>query len=99
MARVARQHEAHEETRRCAMTMKKWACLGLLSALAACSSPQAPASSTQAQSSADPRAEAAENVRLVGFNDMQGRQGLQVTAKSDPANGNWVYVGLTPNDR
>jgi hypothetical protein len=41
----------------------------------------------------DPRAEAAENVRLVGYNDLQGRTALVVTTKSDAANGNWVYVG------
>src|SRR6185295_7924502 len=81
------------------MTQNKWVCLGLFSVLAACSSPQAPASSPAAQTASDPRSDGAENVRLVGFNDMQGRQGLQLTAKSDPANGNWVYVGLTPNDR
>ena len=42
---------------------------------------------------ADPRAEGAQNVRLVGYNDLQGRESLVVTTKSDPANGNWVYVG------
>ncbi len=41
----------------------------------------------------------AENVRLVGYNDLQGRQALQVTTRSDAANGNWVYVGLQPNNR
>ena len=35
----------------------------------------------------------AENVRLVGYNDLQGRETLVVTTKSDEANGNWVYVG------
>ena len=35
----------------------------------------------------------AENVRLVGYNDLQGRETLVVTTKSDDANGNWVYVG------
>lgn len=30
----------------------------------------------------------AENVRLVGYNDLQGRQALQVTTRSDAANGN-----------
>src|SRR5678809_109793 len=79
--------------------MKQWISLGLLSALAACTSAQAPASNTQTPPAADARAESAQNVRLVGFNDMQGRQGLQLTAKSDPANGSWLYVGLTPNDR
>ncbi len=34
-----------------------------------------------------------ENVRLVGHNDLQGRETLVVTTKSDEANGNWVYVG------
>ncbi|HUQ69463.1 MAG TPA: hypothetical protein VM165_08075 [Planctomycetaceae bacterium] len=32
-------------------------------------------------------------MRLVGYNDLQGRPALVVTTKSDPANGNWVYVG------
>ncbi len=35
----------------------------------------------------------AENVQLVGYNDLQGRETLVVTTKSDDANGNWVYVG------
>jgi hypothetical protein len=35
----------------------------------------------------------AQNVRLVGYHDLQGRTALVVTTKSDPANGNWVYVG------
>jgi len=39
----------------------------------------------------------AENIRLVGYNDMQGRYALQVTTRSDPANGNWVYVGNVAN--
>ena len=38
-------------------------------------------------------ADDAQNVRLVGYNDLQGREALVVTTKSDPANGNWVYVG------
>ena len=41
----------------------------------------------------DPLAESADNVRLVGYNDLQGRTALMVQAKSDPANGDWVYVG------
>jgi len=52
--------------------------------------PAALASSTQDE---------AENVRLVGYHPMQGRQALQVTTKSDWANGNWVYVGHVPNSR
>ena len=35
----------------------------------------------------------AANVRLVGYSHMQGRHALQVTTRSDAANGNWVYVG------
>jgi len=42
---------------------------------------------------ADPRADDAQNVRLVGYNDLQGRESLVVTTLSDPANGSWVYVG------
>ena len=71
---------------------------GALFLVAACSGQNAPAPATQ-QTPADPRAESAENVRLVGYHDLQGRQSLVVTTKSDPANGNWVYVGHTPNDR
>lgn len=41
----------------------------------------------------------AQNVRLVGYNDLQGHQSLQVTTRSDAANGNWVYVGHSPNNR
>ena len=44
-------------------------------------------------------ADEAHNVRLVGYHHMQGRQALQVTAKSDSANGNWVYIGHVPNTR
>jgi hypothetical protein len=32
-------------------------------------------------------------VRLVGYNDLQGRESLVVTTLSDAANGSWVYVG------
>jgi len=45
------------------------------------------------EATGDPRAESAENVRLVGYSDLQGRESLVVTALSDPANGSWVYVG------
>src|SRR5262245_6681140 len=41
----------------------------------------------------DARADDARNVRLVGYNDLQGRESLVVTTLSDAANGNWVYVG------
>src|SRR5439155_22844059 len=53
--------------------------------LASCTSTSAPAP--------DPMSDDAQNIRLVGYNDLQGRTALQVTTKSDPANGNWVYVG------
>ena len=45
------------------------------------------------QTAADPLSDGAENVRLVGYNDLQGRSALVTTTKSDPANGNWVYIG------
>ena len=51
------------------------------------------ASRGRSHAAADPLAEAAQNVRLVGHNDLQGRTALVVTTKSDAANGNWVYVG------
>ena len=47
----------------------------------------------QGRPAADPLSDGAQNVRLVGFNDLQGRESLVVTTKSDPANGSWVYVG------
>jgi hypothetical protein len=47
----------------------------------------------QRNTAADPVAESASNVRLVGYNDLQGRTALVTTTKSDPANGNWVYIG------
>jgi hypothetical protein len=46
-----------------------------------------------AGTASDPRAEAAQNVRLVGHHDLQGREALVVTTLSDAANGSWVYVG------
>jgi hypothetical protein len=51
--------------------------------------PAAPA----ADAASDPRSDGAQNVRLVGYNDLQGREALVVTALSDAANGSWVYVG------
>ena len=47
----------------------------------------------------DPLSDGAENVRLVGHHDLQGRQSLQLTTRSDAENGNWAYVGHQPNDR
>jgi len=47
----------------------------------------------QTRSAADPLSDGASNVRLVGYNDLQGREALVVTTKSDAANGSWVYVG------
>ena len=38
-------------------------------------------------------AEDAQNVRLVGYHDLQGRDALVVTTLSDDANGDWAYVG------
>ena len=42
---------------------------------------------------ADPLSDGAENMQLVGHDDLQGREALVVTTKSDAANGSWVYVG------
>jgi len=62
----------------------------VLSISVACSPGATPAA---AQPPADPLSDGAENVRLVGYNDLQGRTALVTTTKSDPANGNWVYIG------
>jgi len=70
--------------------------LMVLTAGAACSRQMPTAAEATAP---DPLAEDAQNVRLVGHHDLQGRTALVVTTKSDPANGNWVYVGHVPNTR
>ena len=44
-------------------------------------------------------ADESHNVALVGYHPLQGRQALQITTKSDTANGNWAYVGHVPNTR
>src|SRR5262245_66557896 len=62
-------------------------------ALIGCGASPASESSAAPPASADPRAEDAQNVRLVGYHDLQGRESLVVTALSDAANGSWVYVG------
>jgi len=77
--------------------MKKILSFLFLLSFTACS-PQAAqepaATQTPAKSGDD-----AENVRMVGYNNMQGRYALQVTAKGDQANGNWVYVANVANPR
>ena len=70
----------------------------LLMAAVACS-PGPTTPPAEAVAAADPRSDGAENVRLVGYNDLQGRQSLEVKTKSNAANGNWAYVGHSPNDR
>src|SRR5262245_33454571 len=47
----------------------------------------------QTRQTADALSDGARNVRLVGYNDLQGRESLVVTTMSDQANGSWVYVG------
>jgi hypothetical protein len=69
----------------------------LLASLTACAEPSVPAAGQQP--AADPLSDGAQNVRLVGYNELQGRQSLQLTTRSDAANGNWVYVGHSPNNR
>ena len=61
--------------------------------------PPDPALEAQQAGQADPLADSASNVRLLAHHDMQGRQALQLTARSDAANGNWLYVGYQPNAR
>ncbi|MBK5255443.1 MAG: hypothetical protein JJE39_05370 [Vicinamibacteria bacterium] len=62
--------------------------------------PIAPGLAQRAQAAPqDPGSDGADNVRLVGYHDLQGRQSLQLTARSDAANGNWLYVGHQPNNR
>ncbi|MBI4887084.1 MAG: hypothetical protein HY824_08320 [Acidobacteria bacterium] len=65
----------------------------ICAALAGAAGGTAPAPPAATQASADEHADGAQNVRLVGYNDLQGRESLVVTTMSDPANGSWVYVG------
>ena len=51
------------------------------------------------QAESDPFSDGAQNVQLVGHHDLQGRQSLQLTTRSDAENGNWLYVGHQPNIR
>jgi hypothetical protein len=67
--------------------------LWLAICVAACSPAATPAAQSSSPATEDPLAEAAQNVRLVGYNDLQGRTALVTTTKSDAANGNWVYIG------
>jgi len=70
------------------------ACLAAASVFGGCAqAPQAPS----AAGAADPFADSADRVRLVGHQDLQGRESLVVVAKSDAANGRWVYVGHHEN--
>ena len=75
--------------------------LTALAIVAGCAAPVSPppGGAGPGASAGDSRSDGAQNVRLVGYHDLQGRQSLVVTAKSDAANGNWLYVGHTPNDR
>jgi hypothetical protein len=75
------------------------AAAGLLSACLVACSPAAAPPPGQADADVDPRSDGAENVRLVGHHDLQGRQSLELKTKSNAANGNWAYIGHTPNDR
>jgi hypothetical protein len=69
--------------------------LTVILALAGCGAQgqSSPPAAAPAAPAADPLAESSANVRLVGYNDLQGRTALVTTTKSDPANGNWVYIG------
>ena len=68
-----------------------WAAAAAILMLAGCSG-DAPETEDEIASDNEGTVEA-ENVQLVGYNDLQGRETLVVTTKSDDANGNWVYVG------
>ena len=44
-------------------------------------------------------ADESQNISLIGYHPLQGRQALQATTKSDVANGEWIYIGHVPNTR
>jgi hypothetical protein len=83
------------------MTERKFARFGLATVLplVILCLVQVPASSLQRSASTDKLSDGAQNVKQVGYNDLQGRQSLVVVTRSDAANGNWVYVGHSPNNR
>ncbi len=74
-------------------------CLSLVLSACAPESRESPRQADPAETAADPMSDGSSNVRLVGYNDLQGRQSLQLTARSDAENGNWLYVGHQPNVR
>ena len=42
----------------------------------------------------DPRSDGAENVKLVGYDDLQGRQALQVTTNPSNEENHRLYIGF-----
>ena len=78
--------------------MKKILSLFFVLPVIACS-PQAAQQPAANQAPGKAGGDDSENVRLVGYNNMQGRYALQVTAKGDQANGSWVYVPNVANPR
>ena len=78
--------------------MAPWAFAAMFAGLAfsvgAFGWPPAAAPVTAQTKTQDAMSDGAENVRLVGYNDLQGRTALVTTTKSDPANGNWVYGSM-----
>ena len=73
--------------------------LGLSLALFSCAQPAQEGSESVQGLEDDPMSDGAKNVRLVGYNDLQGREALQLVTRSDGENGNWLYVGHQPNAR
>jgi len=73
--------------------------LGLAFALTACAPAVDDEVERQLVDQSDPMPDGARHVRLVGYNDLQGRQAMQITTRSDAGNGNWAYVGSRTNNR
>ena len=63
--------------------------------LAAAGCRATPSADSATAAVADPHAESAQNVKLLGYNDLQGREGFVVTTLSDATDGSWLYVGHT----
>src|SRR5262245_66587995 len=73
--------------------MRRFTLAVLIALTSGCGGASTSNETAAASTAADPRADDARNVRLVGYNDLQGRESLVVTTLSDAANGSWVYVG------
>lgn len=78
------------------MTQLRYIFVAIIAALAMGCGTTGPVSS-EAETPSNEVVDESQNVEFVGHHDLQGRESLQVTAKGDDANGDWMYVGHVDN--